>query len=94
MNKKFNLNIKPNNKICPEKYCFHWCYKKYCTEKRCCRFEPTSEFDFYEAHEPQLEKDGLPWFYFIPSFNHLNETLIKEYIEESEKIWGKEHWLK
>jgi hypothetical protein len=48
--------------------------------------------DFYEPNEPALAKDGLPWFYFIPSTKSLVPELHAEYISESEALWGKEHW--
>ena len=49
-------------------------------------------YDWYEPHEPHLERDGFPWFYFIPTPDKLTEECREEYIRESEKLWGKEHW--
>ncbi len=44
--------------------------------------------DYYEPHEPKLERHGLPWFYFIPSADGLREELREEYIRESRRLWG------
>ncbi len=46
--------------------------------------------DWYEPNEPELERHGLPWFYFIPSLNGLREDLKEEYIRESRRLWGKD----
>jgi hypothetical protein len=49
--------------------------------------------DWYEPHEPNLEAAELPWFYFIPSPEMVDEGNKKKYILQSEAIWGKAHWL-
>ena len=48
--------------------------------------------DWYSNHGPNLEKAGLPWFYFYPSPDGLTANSRQKYIEESEALWGKEHW--
>ena len=61
----------------------------------CCRVHDTPEaHDLYEPHEYQLKHANLPWFYFIPTPEKLAEEFREEYIHESEKLWGKEHWNK
>jgi|GEM_PF-1714413 len=65
-----------------------------CSFGRCLRldFEPGDK-DWYEPHEPALERAGLPWFYFIPAPHMLVEELQPTYIDESERLWGREHWV-
>lgn len=58
----------------------------------CKRINPKGQHDFYEPCEPFLERDGLPWFYFIPGPEKVNSSMKGEYIEESEILWGKDHW--
>lgn len=66
-----------------------------CSWGICLRLNPlASERDLYEPHEPFLEYDGLPWFYFIPHPSTLRGESRQKYILESEKLWGKKHWLK
>ena len=50
------------------------------------------EHDYYEAHEPNLRKAGLPWFYFCPSPVKLVAELQADYIRESEALLGLGHW--
>ncbi len=50
------------------------------------------DHDWYEPHEPNLRQAGLPWFYFIPTPAKLVPDLRTSYIEESEALWGEEHW--
>jgi hypothetical protein len=39
-----------------------------CTFGRCTRLDPVEgDHDWYESCQPALERDGLAWFYFIPS---------------------------
>lgn len=59
----------------------------------CARLEPGSRYpDSYEGHGPNLERAGLPWFYFYPSPDKLTPQVRERYIAESEALWGKEHW--
>ncbi len=46
--------------------------------------------DYYEPHEPNLERAGLPWFYFIPSADTLVEEAKEAYSAEAEQLWGGE----
>lgn len=62
---------------------------------RCSRLDPdTGDGDYYEPHEPNLEEAGLPWFHFIAAPIDIVDNLRDQYIEESEALWGKEHWLR
>jgi hypothetical protein len=36
----------------------------------------------------------LPWFYFVPNPSKVSEDMVDEYIRESEKLWGKDHYKK
>jgi hypothetical protein len=55
----------------------------------CTRLDPvTGDYDWYEPHEPALERDGLPWFYFIPSVAKLVPELQEQYLRESKALWG------
>ena len=59
----------------------------------CTRQDPVrGQHDYYETHDPNLEKAGLPWFYFISSPLKIVKAFRKKYISESEALWGKEHW--
>jgi len=44
--------------------------------------------DWYEPNEPALQKDGLPWFYFIPCSESLVPERREEYLRESALLWG------
>lgn len=35
-----------------------------------------------------MEKDGLPWFYFIPSIDILLPEFHEEYLRGSRELWG------
>jgi hypothetical protein len=48
--------------------------------------------DYYEDHGPNLERAGLPWFYFYPTPLKLAKRVRQEYIAESEALWGERHW--
>lgn len=55
----------------------------------CRRFDPVGgDRDWYEPCEPHLERDGLPWFYFVPTVDKLTPDLRDEYLRESQKLWG------
>jgi hypothetical protein len=91
---KWNINKKPPEDICPKRFCFLWSEEdNICDEAFgiCRRAEPEkSDKDLYEPCEPELDKHGLPWFYFIPNSNKLVRELREEYIKESKKLWGKD----
>jgi hypothetical protein len=62
-----------------------------CTYGRCTRFDPTDgDRDRYEPCEPELENDGLPWFYFIASIENLDPEFHEKYLVESRELWGDE----
>lgn len=91
---KWNVNIKPDEFICPENFCFHWSEdKQKCDESlgKCYRCYPNDADckDLYEPCEPEMEKHNLPWLYFIPNPNKLPVELREEYIIESTKLLGK-----
>ncbi len=44
--------------------------------------------DYYEPDEPELERHGLPWFYFIRSQDRVAAERREEYIRESKRLWG------
>ena len=57
----------------------------------CTRMNPvTGDHDWYEPNEPAMERDGLPWFYFIPSTDKLVQDLHKPYLLESQALWGRQ----
>ncbi len=98
MLKSFNIKKKPTPLKCPEEYCFYWGKKNlsepepHCTATECIRLNSDAHSDSYELDEPTLKQNSLPWFYFIPSPELIVEELKEKYIQESEKLWGKEHW--
>jgi hypothetical protein len=60
-----------------------------CTFGRCTRQDPVGgDRDWYEPNEPALERDGLPWFYFIPSVEKLAPAFHDKYLRESRELWG------
>jgi hypothetical protein len=64
-----------------------------CLFGKCTRLYPEDgDADWYEPCEPYLEKDGLPWFYFIPNPAVVVDEVREEYTRQSEALWGKEHW--
>ena len=59
-----------------------------CTFGVCTRLDPLAgDRDWYEPCEPALERDGLPWFYFIPSIDQLVPELHERYLRESQALW-------
>lgn len=55
----------------------------------CTRLDPVAgDHDWYEPFEPALERDGLPWFYFIPSTDKLAPKFHERYLRESQALWG------
>jgi hypothetical protein len=46
--------------------------------------------DWYEPCEPELKKDGLPWFYFISSIDKLTSEARKKYLKDSKEYWNSE----
>lgn len=64
-----------------------------CNFGLCTRLDPVGgDRDWYEPDEPDLEEAGLPWFYFA-SPRSLAPGLSERYIDESETLWGNEHWV-
>ena len=62
-----------------------------CSSGLCTRLEPVAgNRDWYEPFEPELERDGLPWFYFIASPNELVRDSRERYLRESRELWGEE----
>ncbi len=58
----------------------------------CVRLDPIhGTGDYYEPHEPNLEQQGLPWFYFIPNAHMLVDDLKETYQRESQDLWGVPH---
>lgn len=62
-----------------------------CSFGLCTRLDPIAgDHDWYEPCEPALDRDGLPWFYFIPSADKVGAEFRERYLRESEELWGKE----
>jgi len=88
---KWDKHKKPPEDICPKNFCFLWSE----LENKCrksfgkCRRSTVNlnDKDLYEPCEPELEKNGLPWFYFIVSVETLVEENKAEYLIESQKLW-------
>ena len=59
-----------------------------CSQGRCTRLHPaTGVADFYEAHEWNVERAGLPWFYFA-TLENLRPELHEQFLREAEELWG------
>jgi hypothetical protein len=59
-----------------------------CPFGRCTRLDPPSgDADFYEPHVPNLERAGLPKFYFA-TLESLRTELHEQFLRESEELWG------
>lgn len=55
----------------------------------CTRLDTVAgDHDWYEPNEPALKRDGLPWFYFIPSTDKLVQECHERYLRESQALWG------
>lgn len=62
-----------------------------CSFGVCTRLDPVAgDQDWYEPCEPELERDGLPWFYFIPSGDKLSLEFREQYIRDSQSLWGEQ----
>lgn len=62
-----------------------------CSIGLCTRIDPFGgDRDWYEPCEPALERDGLPWFYFIPSIDKLAPEFHERYLRESQALWDRE----
>jgi hypothetical protein len=60
-----------------------------CSVGFCTRLDPIAgKHDWYESYEPELERDGLPWFYFIATVDNLVEERHEQYLRESQELWG------
>jgi hypothetical protein len=54
----------------------------------CKRLDPaTGDADFYEPHTPNLERAGLPRFYFV-TLESLRPEFHEQFLRESEELWG------
>lgn len=61
------------------------------TSGACKRLDPVAgDYDAYEPCEPTLDRDGLPWFYFIADADRLVPELRERYRRESRELWGDE----
>jgi hypothetical protein len=59
-----------------------------CPFGRCTRLDGvTGDADFYESHGPNLERAGLPWFYFN-TLENLRAEFHQQFLRESEQLWG------
>ena len=66
-----------------------------CTFGVCKRLDPINgDRDWYEPNEYKLTEAGLPWFYFISTPESVDIEMREEYIRDSERLWGTEHWRK
>lgn len=62
-----------------------------CSFGLCTRLDPIAgDRDWYEPCEPELERDGLPWFYFTPSPEKLAPEFRERYLRDSQSLWGGE----
>src|SRR5688572_17896449 len=60
-----------------------------CSFGLCTRLDPVDgDRDWYEPNEPALERDGLPWFYFIPSVDRLAPEFHDRFLRASRELWG------
>lgn len=92
---------KPDGTQCPRRFCFFWGAAQPgeathcgCSFGICKRLDPEhGNHDWSESYEPELERAGLPWFYFIPSPEKLVDELRDGYVAESQALWGEGHWL-
>jgi hypothetical protein len=63
-----------------------------CTFGKCTRLDPVEgDHDWYEPCEPALERDGLPWFYFLGSVENVTPEFQERYLRESRELWGDRH---
>ncbi len=59
-----------------------------CSLGRCTRLDTaTGDADFYEAHDLNLERAGLPWFYFA-TVENLRPEFHEQFLREAEELWG------
>jgi|SRR5688572_17544129 len=66
-----------------------------CTFGVCKRLDPVNgKKDWHEPNDLELEKAGLPLFYFIAAPESVDIESREEYIRDSETLWGEEHWKK
>jgi hypothetical protein len=62
-----------------------------CSFGVCTRVDPVAgDHDWCEPNEPALERDGLPWFYFIPSADKLAPEFHERYQRESQALWARQ----
>lgn len=64
-----------------------------CSESVCTRLDAENgQQDCYDPDESALQRDGLPWFYFIPDPYSVDKRQREMYMRESEALWGDDHW--
>jgi hypothetical protein len=88
----WNKYEKPPVDVCPQSFCFLWSEEhQSCRETfgKCRRatFDAQNP-DYCEPCEPELEKHGLPWFYFVADAEDLVDERKDEYLRESKELWG------
>ena len=90
--REWKAEVKPPAFECPRKFCFLWDTSAGacgCPFGLCKRLDVIhGEHDFYEPHEPNLERASLPWFYFIPDGEKLVDEFRAEYEREAKRLWG------
>lgn len=84
--------MKPPALKCPREFCFLWDTSAAacgCPFGLCARLGgERGGRDFYEPHEPNLERADLPWFYFIPDADNLVDEAKEEYERGAKRLWG------
>jgi hypothetical protein len=56
----------------------------------CCRLpESPGDVDLYEPCEPELERAGLPWFFFVSRPSVLTAEARERYEREAPAYWAK-----
>ena len=88
----WKAEMKPAALECPREFCFLWDTSAAscgCPFGLCTRLDSErGKHDFYEPHEPNLARAGLPWFYFIPDADKLANESKEEYEREAKRLWG------
>jgi hypothetical protein len=59
-----------------------------CSFGRCIRLDQANgQADFYVSHDWNLDRAGLPWFYFT-TLENLRPEFHEQFLRESEQLWG------